>query len=66
MKKSEMGRRSAITRAINRFERAVDDYAFLGTIPADCVAALQRREEIENEYSKARQLLIELFMRYSA
>lgn len=66
MKKSEMSRRSAIIRAINRFEKAVDDYAFLGTIPVDTEAALQARAEIENEYARARELLVALFMRYSA
>lgn len=66
MKKSDMGRRSAIVRAVNRFEKAVDDYAFLGTIPVDCEASIERREEIENEYAKARELLVALFMRYSA
>lgn len=66
MGKSEMGRRSAISRAVNRFDNAVQDYAFLGTITVDSDEALAARAEIENEYARARELLVGLFMRYSA
>lgn len=65
MQKSEMGRRSAISRAVNRFERAVDAYAFLGTIPVDTDEAIGARAEIIYEYDRARTLLVALFMRYS-
>lgn len=61
-----MGRRSAIQRAVKRFERAVDARAFIGEIPTDSDEALDARAEIENEYAKARELLVALFMRYSA
>lgn len=53
----------AITRAINRFERAVDALAFLGSIPADSEDAIAARQELETEYRRARELLEQAILR---
>jgi hypothetical protein len=50
--------KAALTRAINRFERAVDDKAFEGSIPWDCDEAIERHEEIDREYAASRTALI--------
>lgn len=38
------GQRAALKRAINRFEAAVEEHAFIGTIPVDSEEALAARE----------------------
>lgn len=58
------GQRSAVKRAINRFERAVDAYAFLGEIPVDSEEALAVRECIETEYRRSKECLNGLIDRY--
>lgn len=57
--------RAAIKRAINRFEKAVDEKAFDGTIPFDCDAALDEHERIDREYARSRECLENLIERYS-
>lgn len=49
--------RQRITRVINRFERAVYNKAFEGTVPWDEEEAVVEHHRIEREYLKARQLL---------
>jgi hypothetical protein len=61
-----VGQRAAIKRAINRFERAVDEYAFLGTIPVDSDDAIAAREAIELEYHRSRFLLDCIIDRYTS
>lgn len=60
------GQRAHITKAVNRFERAVEEYAFIGTIPVDCDAAIARREEIECEYERSRECLLAPIERYAS
>lgn len=58
--------RAHITRAINRFEAAVEEYAFRGTIPAgESEEADNAVAEIEWEYTHSRRLLENLIERYS-
>jgi hypothetical protein len=46
-----------ITRAINRFERAVERKAFEGTIPYDSDAAIDAHVYIDKEYKMAKARL---------
>lgn len=58
--------RAALKRAINRFEAAVENHAFIGTIPFDSDEALAMHESIKNEYLRSRECLENLIERYSA
>lgn len=49
-----------ISRAINRFERAVERKAFEGTIPWDEDAAVAEHRYIDNEYKLAKKRLREM------
>lgn len=60
------GQRAALKRAINRFEAAVEEHAFIETIPVDCDEALAAREAIEHEFSRSRECLENLVERYSS
>lgn len=53
--------RAAFLRAISRFEKAVDDKAFEGTIPYDSDAALQAHDEIARNYDRAKAALVRQF-----
>lgn len=65
MPKITKGQRAALTRAINRFERAVDDKAFQGTIPRyESGEAAAAYEAIDIEYARSRQLLDAMIDRY--
>ncbi|WP_372732950.1 hypothetical protein [Novosphingobium sp.] len=65
MSKTTKGQRAALARAINRFERAVDDKAFQGTIPAgESDEAAAAYEAIDFEYERSRQLLDAMIDRY--
>lgn len=59
-------RRAAMTRAINRFQNAVEEFAFIGTIPFDSEAALERRREIEEEFLRSREGLEAFIIRHSS
>lgn len=60
------GQRAALKRAINRFEAAVEEHAFIGTIPVDSEEALAAREAIETEFARSRECLENLVERYSS
>lgn len=60
------GQRAAVTRAINRFEWAVEHYSELGAIPVDEEAAFELREQITDEYHYSRQLLKALIERIAS
>jgi len=49
--------KAAFTRALNRFEQAVDDKAFEGTVPYDSEAAILEHERIDREYAASRAAL---------
>lgn len=55
-----------MTRAINRFQNAVEEFAFIGTIPFDSEAALERRREIEEEFLRSREGLEAFIIRHSS
>ncbi len=55
--------KAALTRAINRFERAAGEKAFEGSIPWDCEEAIEAHEEIDREYTAARAALVSLVER---
>lgn len=61
--------KSVITRAVNRFERAVDAKAFEGTIPYHSDGVVEQEdldaahEAIRTEYAAARAALIRLLER---
>lgn len=57
--------KACMTRAINRFERAVGEKAFEGTIPFDNDEAILAHEEIDREYARSRQCLVALIERYA-
>lgn len=59
--------KAALTRAINRFERAVDDKAFQGTIPRyESCETQSAWDAIDDEYRMARGALMACFDRYCA
>jgi len=60
------GQKGAVKRAIDRFEVAVDAYAFIGTIPVDSDDALEARHELEQEYVRSRECLVNLIERYAS
>ncbi len=65
MSKTTKRQRAALTRAINRFERAVEDKAFQGTIPyGESDEAAAAYEAIDVEYERSRQLLDAMIDRY--
>lgn len=54
-----------ITRAINRFEAAVENNAFKGTIPyGESELAAMAYEAVEQEYEHARHLLEKAILRH--
>lgn len=59
------GRKAALSRAINRFQRAVEEHALKGTIPFDCEAGIAAREEVETEFVRSRECLVQLVERYT-
>ncbi|WOE76348.1 hypothetical protein [Alterisphingorhabdus coralli] len=54
---------AVITRTINRFERAVEDKAFEGTVPWDSDEAIEEHERIDREYERSRLALERLIRR---
>jgi hypothetical protein len=58
------GQRAVLTRAINRFEAAVHEYAFIETIPFDSKEALIVRESIKTEFYRSRECLENLVKGY--
>ncbi len=50
-------RRDYLRQTVSRFERAVENYAFKGTIPWDSEAACAAHAEIEQEYKSSKQAL---------
>lgn len=61
------GQRAALTRAVNRFDIAAQEYAFRGTIPAgESEEASLAYELVEMEYDTARNLLVRLVERVAA
>lgn len=53
-------RKDYLRKVIRRFERAVEEKAFEGTIPWDSEAAIIAHEEIEENYVKSRKTLINI------
>lgn len=58
--------RAALKRAINRFEAAVEEHAFIGTIPFNSDEALVARQSVEIEFVRSRECLENLIERYSS
>jgi hypothetical protein len=57
--------KASITRAINRYRKAVDNNAFDGNIPWDSEGAIQAHEEIYRELENAEKSLRSLIERAS-
>ena len=53
-------RRDYLNKVVRRFENAVENLAFKGTIPCDSQAAINARNAIDEEYASSRKALLNL------
>lgn len=52
-----------VRRAVTRFEKAADAYAFRGTIPRlESDEAFLEYRRVENEYAKAKQAILDVMI----